>query len=248
MTERNRLGLIGRNIGYSFSRNYFTEKFKNLDLKHLRYDNYDFPEIDEFPFIIYMRRDEFIGFNVTIPYKESIIPFLDALDKTAQDIGAVNVIKLDEDDRLVGYNTDAYGFQRAIEPLLKSEHKRALVLGTGGAAKAISFGLKQLGIPSQIVSRTEGKGDLTYEDLDTELMNQHKVVINCTPLGTHPNTDRYPPIPYELLDSEHLLFDLIYNPSETSFMIRGKEMGATVSSGLVMLEQQAERAWEIWNS
>ena len=247
MTERTKLGLIGKNISYSFSKNYFTEKFRKLNLNQLRYDNYDLPEIDEFPFILYMRRDEFVGFNVTIPYKKAIMRYLDELDEVAETIGAVNTIKVDEDDRLIGYNTDVYGFENALKPLLKNTHDKALILGTGGASMAIEYTLKKLGIACQFVSRSSTETAMPYDELTTQIINEHTLIINCTPVGTYPNTDECPPIPYEGISQDHLLFDLIYNPEETLFLKRGKENGATIKNGQEMLELQAEQSWTIWN-
>lgn len=248
MTERTKLGLIGKNISYSFSKAYFTEKFRKSGIKHLRYDNYDLPEIDEFPFIIYMRRDEFMGFNVTIPYKRAIMRYLDTIDEVAETIGAVNTIKVNEDDELVGYNTDVYGFKNSLKPLLTSAHKKALVLGTGGASKAVAYTLNQLDITIQFVSRNKLDSTLTYDELNDEIINDHKLIINCTPLGTHPKIEECPLIPYEAITNEHLMYDLIYNPERSLFLKKGEAQGAVIKNGLEMLELQAEESWSIWNS
>ncbi|MBE0423514.1 MAG: shikimate dehydrogenase, partial [Lutibacter sp.] len=240
--------IIGKDISYSFSRNYFQEKFKKLGLTSCQYYNFDIPEIEEFPFLLYHREDEFRGLNVTIPYKEAIIRYLDEVDPEAQKIGAVNTIKVTDDNKLVGYNTDAYGFQKSIAPLLKSHHKKALILGTGGASKAIAYIFKKLDINYKFVSRNEAKNMITYEMLDAEIMNDYSIVVNCTPVGTHPNIENAPAIPYQYLSDKHLLYDLIYNPAETKFLQNGKKHGASIKNGLEMLELQAEKAWEIWNS
>jgi shikimate dehydrogenase len=248
MNNRTKFGIIGKSISYSFSRNYFQEKFKKLGLNTYQYYNFDIPEIEEFPFLLYHREDEFRGLNVTIPYKEAIIRYLDEVDPEAQKIGAVNTIKITDDNNLVGYNTDAYGFQKSIEPLLKSHHKKALILGTGGASKAIAYVFKKLNIDCKFVSRNEAENMVTYEMLDAEIMNDYPIIVNCTPVGTHPNIENAPAIPYQYLSDKHLLYDLIYNPAETKFLQKGKKHGASIKNGLEMLELQAEKAWEIWNS
>ena len=186
--------------------------------------------------------------NVTIPYKESIIKYLDEVDSEAQKIGAVNTIKVTDDNKLIGYNTDVYGFQKSIEPLLKSHHKKALILGTGGASKAIAYAFNKLNIAYKFVSRKEIENMLTYEMLDAEIMNEYSIIVNCTPIGTHPNVEDAPAIPYQYLSDNHLLYDLIYNPAETKFLQEGKKYGASIKNGLEMLELQAEKSWEIWNS
>lgn len=248
MNNRTKFGIIGKDISYSFSRNYFQEKFKKLGLATYQYFNFDIPEIEEFPFLLYHREDEFRGLNVTIPYKEAIIKYLDEVDPEAQKIGAVNTIKVTGDNKLVGYNTDFYGFQKSLEPLLKSHHKKALILGTGGASKAIAYVFKNLNIDYKFVSRNEADTMFTYEMLDAEIMNEYTIIVNCTPVGTHPNIENAPVIPYQYLSDKHLLYDLIYNPAETKFLQNGKKHGATIKNGLEMLELQAEKAWEIWNS
>ncbi|NEW79314.1 MAG: shikimate dehydrogenase, partial [Gelidibacter sp.] len=229
-------------------RKYFLEKFKKLGLDNYQYSNFDIPEIEEFPFLLYHREDEFRGLNVTIPYKEAIIKYLDEVDPEAQKIGAVNTIKVTDDNQLIGYNTDVYGFQKSIEPLLKSHHKKALILGTGGASKAIAYVFAKLNIAYQFVSRHEVENMFTYEMLDAEIMDEYSIIVNCTPLGTHPNTEDAPPIPYQYLSDKHLLYDLIYNPVETKFLLEGKKRGASIKNGLEMLELQAEKSWKIWNS
>ncbi|WP_457616186.1 shikimate dehydrogenase family protein [Lutibacter sp.] len=246
--DRYKFGLVGKNISYSFSRKYFTEKFKKLGLTNNKYYNFDIPEIEEFPFLLYQRKDEFRGLNVTIPYKESIIKYLDDIDLTAKSIGAVNTIKITDENKLVGYNTDVYGFQKSIEPLLQSHHKKALILGTGGASKAVAFALKNLKIPYQFVSRNLSENNFLYSQLNQDIIQEHLVIINCTPLGTHPSVNELPAIPYQYLSSKHLLFDLIYNPSKTKFLLEGEKQQAIIKNGLEMLELQAEKSWEIWNS
>lgn len=248
MNNRIKFGIIGKEISYSFSRKYFLEKFKNLGFDNYQYYNFDIPEIEEFPFLLYHREDEFRGLNVTIPYKESIIKYLDEVESEAQKIGAVNTIKVTDDNRLIGYNTDVYGFQKSIIPLMKSHHKKALILGTGGASKAIAYVFNKLNIAHKFVSRREIENMLTYEMLDAEIMDEYSIIVNCTPIGTHPNVEDAPAIPYQYLTEKHLLFDLIYNPSETKFLQEGKKHGASIKSGLEMLELQAEKSWEIWNS
>ncbi|RRQ48943.1 shikimate dehydrogenase [Maribacter algicola] len=240
-----RFGLIGRNISYSFSRGYFAKKFKALGLENHRYENFDIQSIDEFTSVI-SNIENLIGLNVTIPYKQEVIPFLDELDASAAQIGAVNTIKIEE-GHLKGYNTDAYGFQKSLEPFLKTYHTKALILGTGGASKAIAFVLEKLSIDFSFVSRTSKSGGLTYEKLSEAIVNDHLLIINCTPLGTFPNVEDKPAIPYEFLGPQHLLFDLIYNPVKTEFLNLGEAKGASILNGLSMLELQAERAWEIWN-
>lgn len=243
--KENRYGLLGKNISYSFSKGYFTEKFEALGLTDHSYENFDISEIPQFRDII--SEDNLKGLNVTIPYKEQIIPYLNQLDPIAEKIGAVNTIKFTKKG-LVGYNTDAYGFKKSLEPLLKTHHTKALILGTGGASKAIHFVLEELGIASTYVSRAKKNQQYTYQDLDEKIMDEHKIIINCTPLGTHPNIADKPPLPYQHISNKHLLFDLIYNPKRTAFLSIGGEKGATISNGLKMLQEQAERAWEIWNT
>lgn len=240
-----RYGLLGKNIGYSFSKNHFTEKFIKEDL-HCTYENFDIGRIDEIKKIVQLPNLK--GLNVTIPYKEEVISYLDDLDPIAKEIGAINVIKIDKNLKLKGYNSDCYGFSESLKPLLNTSIKKALILGTGGASKAIAYTLRQLDIAYVFVSRNPEPNQLSYSDLDEDFIRAHKLIINCTPIGTHPNVENYPDIPYEYLTENHVLYDLIYNPSETTFMKKGKSNGAIVSNGLQMLILQAEKAWEIWNS
>ena len=248
MNNKYKLGLIGRNISYSFSRKYFTEKFAELGLTNHKYYNFDIPEIEEFPFLLYQKKDEFFGLNVTIPYKEVIIKYLDEVDNEAKKIGAVNTIKVTKNEKLIGYNTDVYGFMQSIQPLLKEHHKKALILGTGGASKAVAYALEKLNIPYTFVSRKVADKMFLYSVLNEAILNEYTVVINCTPLGTYPNINDAPNIPYQFITDKHLLFDLIYNPEETKFLNEGKKRGATIKNGYEMLVLQAEKAWEIWNS
>lgn len=238
-------GLIGKNIDYSFSRKYFSEKFEveNIDAEYL---NFDIATIDEFPETI--RQNSINGLNVTIPYKEKIIPFLDRLDAHAEKIKAVNTIKFEEDGSLTGYNTDYWGFTNALKPHLQRHHNRALILGTGGASKAIAYSLELLGIEFRFVSRKSKEDQYTYSELNKQIIEEHTLIINCTPLGTSPNIEAYPEIPIEFISEKHLIFDLIYNPSETRLMKLCSEKGAQTLNGLEMLKLQANKAWEIWNS
>lgn len=249
MSNRVKFGLIGKNISYSFSKGYFLEKFKKMKLDALSYRNFDIPEIEEFPFLIYQREEEFRGFNVTIPYKQSIMSYLSDIDDDAKKIGAVNTIKVTEENELIGYNTDIYGFENSLKPLLKEHHKKALILGTGGASKAVAFALDKLKVEFLFVSRNPSNSkEISYDDLSKEIIESHQIIINSSPVGTHPNIDKCPNIPYEFLTDKHFLFDLIYNPSETKFLQSGKAKGAIIKNGLEMLELQAEKSWEIWNS
>lgn len=241
-----KFGLVGKHIDYSFSRAYFTEKFNTEDLPH-SYVNFDLDAISKFPEIV-QNNTNLKGLNVTIPYKEAVIPYLDKLSKKAKTIGAVNTIKISKRGKLIGYNTDYYGFKKSIEPLLKSHHKNALILGTGGASKAIIYALKKLDIAYSFVSRTDAKENkFTYASLSESDIAAHTIIINCTPLGTYPKVDLCPDIPYQALTEKHLLYDLVYNPAETTFLKRGKAQGATICNGELMLKLQAEKAWKIWN-
>lgn len=241
-----KFGLIGKDIGYSFSKSYFTNKFESEGLPHT-YQNFDIECIDKFIDIIKDIK-ELKGLNVTIPYKETVIPFLDKLDKKAIEIGAVNTIKITEDGTLNGYNTDYYAFKKSLEPYLKKNHKTALILGTGGVSKAVAYTLKKLGIEYNYVSRTvSNTATYTYENITEEIIENHHIIINCTPLGTYPKTNVCAPIPYDAITESHLLYDLIYNPEETKFLTIGKLKGATICNGLEMLELQADKTWKIWN-
>lgn len=239
-------GLLGKNISYSFSRSYFSEKFKaeNISAEYL---NFDLQDLSLFPGILKQHKN-LSGMNVTIPYKEEIITHLDEMDKVAQAIGAVNTIKFLSPGKLKGYNTDYYGFMESIRPFLKPQHSKALILGTGGASKAVAYAFSQLNIFYSFVSRSPGPDDLSYTHLNEEIMKDFKLIINCTPLGTHPKVEASPPVPTQFLTSQHLIYDLIYNPGTTLFMKKALDQKATVLNGRRMLELQAEKAWEIWNS
>ena len=239
-------GLIGKDIGYSFSKTFFLEKFKKENLP-FQYENFDLPSIDFFPNII-SENPALRGLNVTIPYKEEVMPYLNEIDMVARKIGAVNTIKISDNNKLIGHNTDHYGFNRALEKFLPLPHKTALVLGTGGASNAVVFILKKLGFSYTFVSRSPDFGSIAYEALNENLMRKHSLIVNCTPLGTYPNIHQSPDIPYQHITAQHLLFDLIYNPTETEFLRQGKMRGAKTANGLKMLEMQAEKSWEIWNS
>lgn len=240
--------LVGKNISYSFSRGYFTEKFLKLGLRKHEYVNFDIQKIEEFTKKIKEHKNDIKGMNVTIPYKLEIFDFLDKIDKKARKIGAVNTVRITKKGKFIGYNTDVYGFKKSLTPLLKKHHEKALILGTGGASKAVAYVLDKLNIEYKFVSRTpKGKDTITYADVSEKVMMSHLLLINCTPLGTHPNIENCPSIPYEFVSEKHMLYDLIYNPSETTFLQKGKEKGATIKNGLEMLEQQAEKAWKIWN-
>lgn len=239
-------GLIGRNISYSFSRKYFSDKFENENID-ATYQNFDLGNLNELKDIL-QQNPEISGFNVTIPYKEVIIPFLDELDPVALEIGAVNTIKIGKTGKLTGFNTDYFGFINSIKPLLKKNHTHALILGTGGASKAIAYGLEQLGIGYKFVSRNPQDHQLSYTSLGPEELNTFTLIINCTPQGTHPDIASYPSIPVHYLTPRHLVYDLIYNPPVTRLMELALQNGATVKNGYQMLELQAEKSWEIWNS
>ena len=238
-------GLLGRNISYSFSSGYFGEKFEKLQLNNHSYVNFDIPTIEKFPSLL---SQSINGMNVTIPYKQEIIPFLDEIDTEAQEIGAVNTIKFLENGKLKGFNTDVYGFKNSLLPLLKPNHTKALILGTGGASKAVDYALKSLHIETLFVSRSATvSNQIFYDELTEEIIADYTIVINCTPLGTFPNVEHCPNIPYQHITENHLLYDLIYNPSETTFLHKGKKQGAVIKNGLEMLKLQAEKSWQIWN-
>jgi putative shikimate dehydrogenase len=241
-------GLIGYPLGHSFSVGYFNEKFSNEHI-NAKYINFEIPSIEDFAEVI-ESNPELRGLNVTIPYKEQVIPYLDSLSPEANAIGAVNVIRITrkgDKTHLKGFNSDVIGFTRSIEPLLERHHKKALILGTGGASKAVDYGLRSLGIATKFVSRTKRPGFFTYEEITPEIIKDYNIIVNCTPLGMYPNTDVCPTLPYEAMDSHNLLYDLLYNPDETLFMQKGKEHGAITKNGLEMLLLQAFASWEFWN-
>lgn len=240
-----KFGLVGKNISYSFSKAYFTAKFETEDLQYT-YENFDIEDISKFPKILENDKN-IIGLNVTIPYKEQVIPYLDKLHKTAQKIGAVNTIKRYPSGKTKGFNTDYYGFKKSIQPFLKPHHQTALILGTGGASKAVAYALNKLNINFEYVSRSSNPiAKFLYSDLTEDIIKNHHIIINCTPIGTHPNVNECPDIPYDGITNEHLIYDLIYNPIQTKFLICGEIKGAKICNGSKMLEYQAEKAWEIW--
>ena len=242
--KKNRFGLVGKNISYSFSKGYFSKKFKDSGLSDCSYENFDLESISMFVDMI--DQNQLKGLNVTIPYKEQVISYLDDLDIQAKTIGAVNTIKFTPKG-LKGFNTDAYGFEESIRPQLKKHHKKALILGTGGASKAVAYVFDALGIDFTYVSRNPKKNQFAYHQLKEEILKEYLVIVNCSPVGTHPKVEEKPDIPYQHITSKHLLFDLIYNPEKTTFLKNGEAQGATILNGLAMLEFQAEKAWEIWN-
>ncbi|MBN1987627.1 MAG: shikimate dehydrogenase [Prolixibacteraceae bacterium] len=243
-------GLIGYPLTHSFSKRFFTEKFATEKIDST-YENFEIDTISKFPEII-KNNPELIGLNVTIPYKEQVIPFLDELNDSARDIGAVNTVKITRSGSelfLKGFNTDTFGFENSLKPLLEEHHKKALILGTGGASKALKYVLQKLGIGFISASIEELKeNEIRYEEIDKKMMEERLLIINATPLGTYPKTDTFPPIPYEYISGKHLLFDLVYNPEETQFMAKGKARGATIKNGYEMLLGQALKSYEIWNS
>jgi shikimate dehydrogenase len=241
-----KFGLIGKDISYSFSKKYFTEKFSKELFDDCTYENFDIQTIEEFPNVL-KENPDLKGLNVTIPYKEAIIPFLDTMSDKAFRIGAVNVIRFTKKGNLKGYNSDWYGFKKSLEPLLQPHHKKALILGTGGASKAVAFALDKLGIFYTFVSREATENAIDYNRINTTTFDNFQIIINCTPLGTSPNTKEFPPIPYEFFTEKHIAFDLIYNPEETQFLKKAKKKGAAIKNGYEMLVFQAEKAWTIWN-
>lgn len=239
--------LVGRNISYSFSRRYFAEKFVQEKITDCQYINFDIPAIEALSALI-CATPTLVGMNVTIPYKEAVLPLLDQQSEELVAIKACNTIKIGSSRQLKGYNTDYIGFRDSLVPYLKPHHNRALILGTGGASKAVAFALSQLGIPYQLVSREASSVALSYHELTKEVIQSHFLIVNTTPLGTSPKTEEFPPIPYQWITREHLLYDLIYNPEKTTFLAKGEVQGATILSGYPMLVLQAEAAWKIWNS
>lgn len=238
-----KLGLIGKNISYSFSRKYFSDKFEKEQIKNLEYINFDVENLSKIPSIL--RDTNHLGFNVTIPYKEQIITFLDTLDAHAKNIGAVNTI-IKKSDKLIGSNTDWIGFLNSLPSDVKNNCKKALILGTGGASKAIAYSLQQLGIDYKKVSRNYEKGNLCYKDLNKEIIENHHFIIHTTPIGTYPNIASCIDFPFQYLSNRHFVYDLIYNPEITIFLQKSKEQGARIQNGHKMLIQQAEAAWKLW--
>lgn len=247
MPQNNKkFGLLGNNISYSFSKKYFSNKFSKELYKDYVYENFDIQSVEAFPDIL-KKNPNLKGLNVTIPFKETIIPYLDSLSEKAYRIGAVNVIRFTKKGNLKGYNSDWYGFMKSLQPLLQPHHQKALILGTGGAAKGVAFALKELGILYTHVSREASNSSIDYKKIDATTFDHYNIIINCTPVGTSPNTEEFPPIPYEFFTNNHIAFDLIYNPEETAFLKKAKEKGAMIKNGYEMLVFQAEKAWKIWN-
>ena len=241
-------GLIGYPLGHSFSIGYFNERFENENID-AEYINFEIPTIDDLPEVL-ASNPQLKGLNVTIPYKEKVLPFLDSVSPEARAIGAVNVIRVTHKGTKVtlkGFNSDVIGFTKSIEPMLEKHHKKALILGTGGASKAINYGLKSLGLETVFVSRYERPGTIHYESITPEVVKEYNVIVNCTPLGMYPQSDVCPKLPYEALDSHNILYDLIYNPDQTLFMKKGLAHGAQVKNGLEMLLLQAFASWEFRN-
>ena len=240
-----KLGLIGYPLSHSFSKGYFTEKFIKENISNHVYDTYPIERIELIEDLF--KNENLSGLNVTIPYKEVVIPFLDELDETAKEIGAVNTIKISKGKK-IGYNTDCHGFKKSFEPLLKPHHKKALVLGTGGASKAVVYALKKLGIEYQYVSRIAKTNQLSYEQITPEIIKEFTIIINTSPVGMYPNVKQLPALPYEAITNQHYLYDLVYNPEVTAFLQKGINQGAQIKNGIDMLHLQAEKAWKIWNT
>ena len=238
-------GLIGKNIDYSFSKSYFSKKFKEENLNHYTYQNFDLANIDSIKSVLNL--ENISGLNVTTPYKREVIPFLNEISDSSKKINAVNTIRFEKNGEVTGHNTDIYGFEKCLTKLSFQLPKKALILGTGGASSAISFVLEKLKINYLFVSRNPAKNQIGYEDLDLNLFKNYKLIINSTPVGTFPKVNFNPQIPYQAINKSHILFDLIYNPPETLFLKEGKKRGAKISNGLKMLQYQAEKSWEIWN-
>lgn len=241
-------GLIGYPLVHSFSISYFNQKFIDEKIDAV-YENFEIPTIDLLPEVIDSNPD-LRGLNVTIPYKQKVMPFLDAISQEAMAIGAVNVIKVTREggkSRLKGYNSDVIGFTRSIESMLEKFHKKALILGTGGASKAVDYGLKSLGLETVFVSRYQRPGTIQYEDITPDIIKEYNVIVNCTPCGMYPHTEECPKLPYEAMDNRTILYDLIYNPDTTLFMKKGAEHGANTKNGLEMLLLQAFASWDFWH-
>lgn len=241
-------GLIGYPLVHSFSQNYFNAKFENERI-NARYINFEIPSIDDLAEVL-ARNPELKGLNVTRPYKEKVIPFLDSISPEAKSIGAVNVIRVSRKGSktiLKGFNSDVIGFTKSIEPMLESCHKKAMILGTGGASKAVDYGLKSLGLETMFVSRFNRPGTVRYDNVTPEMMKEYNVIVNCTPCGMYPHTDECPNLPYEAIDEHNIFYDLLYNPDFTLFMEKGAERGATIKNGLEMLLLQAFASWEFWH-
>ena len=241
-------GLIGYPLVHSFSISYFNQKFIDEKIDAV-YENFEIPTIDLLPEVIDSNPD-LRGLNVTIPYKQKVMPFLDAISQEAMAIGAVNVIKVTREggkSRLKGYNSDVIGFTKSIESMLEKFHKKALILGTGGASKAVDYGLKSLGLETVFVSRYQRPGTIQYEDITPDIIKEYNVIVNCTPCGMYPHTEECPKLPYEAMDNRTILYDLIYNPDTTLFMKKGAEHGANTKNGLEMLLLQSFASWDFWH-
>lgn len=244
----NLYGIIGKKLSHSFSKSYFEKKYKENNLENYSYCNFEIADISEFPALLEKNKN-LKGLNVTNPYKEEIISFLDELSEEAKQIGAVNCIKI-ENNKLVGYNTDVYGFGQSIKPFLDTNHQKALILGTGGASKAVAFALKNIGVEVFFVTSSKNKklnNCFFYSELNAIVLNAFKLIVNTTPLGMFPNINSFPDIPYQFITASHLCYDLIYNPELTEFLKKSKQQGALTINGLSMLHLQAEKSWEIWN-
>jgi shikimate dehydrogenase len=240
-----KLGLIGYPLSHSFSPGYFADKFEKEQISAWQYDAYPIPDIADFP-KLWKDIPDLVGLNVTIPYKQLVIPYLDELDETAAKIGAVNTIKK-VGNKLIGYNTDAFGFEASLLELLgKNKVQKALILGTGGASKAVEYVLSKHNIAYQFVSRTAKEGRLIYDEVNADILTFHQLIVNTTPLGMYPNIDNCPKLDYNHISMKHYLLDLVYNPSKTLFLKQGEERGAATMNGLMMLHQQAEEAWRIF--
>lgn len=242
-------GLIGYPLEHSFSPDYFAKKFQQAGIDNCEYLTFPLPALDGLNTLL-TKHPELEGLNVTKPYKQMVLNYLNTVEGKAYEIGAVNTIKIylqEQGYHLKGFNTDIDGFEQSLMPLLHPAHKHALIFGSGGASKAIQFVLEKLGITYKLISRNPGTHRITYEDLTEAQVNDSKLIINATPIGTYPRVDEAPPIPYEAIGPEHLLYDLVYNPAETLFMRKGKALGAQVKNGREMLEIQAEESWRIWN-
>lgn len=239
-------GLIGFPLSHSFSKKYFTEKFERESIEDSSYELFEIDKIDKLKQILAQNEGQLIGLNVTIPYKQEVIPYLDHLDEAAAEIGAVNVIKI-ENGKLIGYNSDYFGFKHSLEVFLTGARPKALILGTGGASKAVAQALKDLEIDYQYVSRTKTETSIAYHEVD-DLIEDYKLIINTSPLGMYPRLDACPDLPYNKLDDSYFLYDLVYNPEETLFMKKGRQRGAQAIHGMQMLIGQAEKAYEIWES
>lgn len=238
-------GLIGKPLTHSFSKAFFTEKFTTEQITDCEYRNFELPSIEALPGLI-KDHPELCGLNVTIPYKKDVIPYLQQATEVVQETGACNCIRI-EDGRLHGHNTDVTGFRQSLQSVLKPHHKNALVLGTGGSSVAVQYALKKMGIGYNLVSREQKQGAISYRQIDRNLIMDHPLIINTSPVGMFPHIDAAPEIPYEYLGAAHLLFDLIYNPQQTLFLKRGAAQGAATCNGYQMLVLQAEESWKIWN-